>query len=128
MKQLKNAIWITLAVALTVVVGRYVWKTLSWQEDYGEAEPLVQTIWPMAQSMSAYEEKWGPGPASLEDLESFDPELNVSALKPYDVTMNPEGRPRLFVRVNQRFAFEINNRFQPSWAEFTPLSHPPKQP
>ncbi|MBX7206792.1 MAG: hypothetical protein K1X78_00655 [Verrucomicrobiaceae bacterium] len=128
MKHLKKTIWVVLAIALVIVLGRPVWTMLSWREDYGEAEPLVQTIWPMAQSMKAYEEKFGRGPASLEDLASFDPELRVSALTPYDVTLSPEGRQRLFVRVNRRFAFEIDDRFQPSWAEYTGVVQSPKQP
>jgi hypothetical protein len=128
MKHLKTAIWVVLAIALVIALARPVWRMLSWREDYGEAEPLVQTIWPMAQSMKAYEEKFGRGPASLEDLASFAPELSVSALTPYDVTLSPEGRQRLFVRVNRKFAFEIDDRFQPSWAEFTGVLQPPKRP
>lgn len=128
MKNQTKAIWIVLAIAFIVLVGRPVWRMLSWREDYGEAEPLVQTIWPMAQSMKAYEEKFGRGPVSLDDLVAFDPELSVSDLTPYDVTLNPEGRQRFFVRVNRRFAFEIDDRFQPSWAEFTGVLQPPKSP
>ena len=128
MKHLKKAVWVVLAIALVIILGRPVWRMLSWREDYGEAETLVQTIWPMAQSMKAYEEKFGRGPASLEDLASFDPGLSVSDLTPYEVTVNPEGRQRLFIRVNRRFAFEIDDRFQPSWAEFAEVLQPPKRP
>lgn len=128
MKHLKTAVWVVLALTLVVIVGRPVVRMLSWQEDYGEAESLVETIWPMSQSMKAYEEKFGRGPATLEDLASFDPDLNLSALAPYGVTLSPEGRQRLVVRVNRRFAFEIDDRFQPSWAEFTTVLEPPKRP
>ena len=126
MKHFKKAIWISFAIALVAIVGRPVLSMLSWREDYGEAEPLVQTILPLAQSMKAYDVKFGRGPASLEDLLSFAPELDVSALKPYDVTLSPDGRQRLFVQVNRRFAFEIDDRYQPSWAEDTGQLQPPK--
>ncbi len=126
MKHLKTAIWVVLALSLVLIVGRPVARMLSWQEEYGEAESLVQTIWPMSQSMNAYEERFGRSPETLEDLASFDPDLNLSALAPYDVRLSPEGRQRLFVRVNRRFAFEIDDRFQPSWAEFTAVLEPPK--
>ena len=92
MKHLKTAIWVVLALSLVLIVGRPVARMLSWQEEYGEAESLVQTIWPMSQSMNAYEERFGRSPETLEDLASFDPDLNLSALAPYDVRLSPEGR------------------------------------
>jgi hypothetical protein len=128
MSQLKNAVWCVVPMVLIMIVGLRVLRILSWQEDYGEAEPLVQTIWPMAQSLKAYEEKFGCGPASLGDLVSFDPELNVSALAAYEVTLSPHGKQRLYVRVNRRFAFEIDDRFEPSWAEPTGVLQPPRHP
>ena len=113
----KTAIWIALSlvVLLLALIGPVVWRWMSWQRDYGEAERLVETIRLMVPALRDFEKEFGRGPVDLAELTSFDRELNLSALTPYQFTLNQKGEQRFFVRVNERFSFGIDDRFNFSW-------------
>ena len=124
MPHLKKAGCLVLVLAVVVLVGRPVWKYYSWRADYNEAEPLVQTVWPMAYAMQEFEKKNGHGPATLAELAAFDDTVNLIALTAYDVTLNPTGNPRLFVRVNRHYHFRVDDQYHPSF-EHTDIDSQP---
>jgi hypothetical protein len=102
------------------------WRALSRTKDYSEAEPLIQTIWPMRAVLHDFGKQYGRGPASLGEFRSFAPDFDASPLAPYELTFAPLGKQRFFVQVNRRFAFQIDDQNIPSWV-FTAVAQEPSQ-
>lgn len=88
---------------------------LEFRKYYGEAEPLVQIIWPLANEMESYFSERGTFPESLDDIASFSPDLDLSPLDDYDPVLNTGEDPLFLLRVNDRYSFAISRDFVPSW-------------
>lgn len=105
---------ILLAILLVPIFGAGV-KMLEFRKYYGEAEPLVQIIWPLANEMESYFSERGTFPESLDDIASFSPDLDLSPLDDYDPVLNTGEDPLFLLRVNDRYSFAISRDFVPSW-------------
>lgn len=114
-----------------VVVG-IVWTSVSrWyvtSRDYRQAEPLVQTIWPMSRAMKHFSKEYGRSPSSLDEIASHEPNLDVSPLRAHYFEFTPNGSRVFFLRVNSRFAFAINPEFAPYWSQPTGFFGKPTNP
>ena len=89
--------------------------------DYREAEPLVQLIWPLARELERYFDVYGTNPNGLEGLSAFAQQNELSdvsdfsPLAKYDHYFSGSGERRFFLRVNDRYSFEVNADFSPGW-------------
>jgi hypothetical protein len=65
--------------------------------------------------MKQVAEEQGRSATSLEELSTFSGETGIHALCNYPHEFNSTGARRFFLRVNSRFAFEIDAHYQPRW-------------
>lgn len=97
----------------------------AWRHDYGEAEPLVQSVWPMAQEIRRFVDEYGRPPTSFDELARFSPDHDFSPLRTYPHEFSSSGPRWFFLRVNSRFSFVIDEGFSPHWSPPTgPLGAP----
>jgi hypothetical protein len=126
--QIRGVLLLLLLGVVVVLVARPVSRMFTWQRDYGQAEPLVQTIWPMAAEMQRFSGEHGRSPASLDELAAFSPSFDFAAVRRFPHEFHSTGDRRFFLRVNSRFAFVIDERFNPSWWQPTNVLSPPTNP
>ncbi|MES2568904.1 MAG: hypothetical protein V4710_02485 [Verrucomicrobiota bacterium] len=110
------------------VVWVPVTRWFAWRHAYGQAEPLVQTVWPMAHEMKRFLDERGRPPNSLDELARFSPDLDFSSLHAYPHEFSSSGAKRFFLRVNNRFAFAIDEQFTPAWSQPTNVLGAPTNP
>ena len=127
MKKRTSAI-LLLVVVVVIVTWVPVTRSLAWRRDYGQAEPLVQTVWPMADEMKRFSEERGRLPNSLDELAAFSPDHDFTSLHSYPHEYRTTGPRRFFLRVNSRFAFVIDEHFTPTWWQPTNVLSPPTNP
>lgn len=106
-----------LLVAALVVIGAWVpvSRLEGWRRDYGQAEPLVEIVWPLAYEMKRFSEQRDRAPNSLDEISGFSPEYDFSMLRSYPHEFSATGPRRFFLRVNSRFAFVIDEHYSPHW-------------
>ena len=112
-------IFICAAAILVAIAWVPVSRSIDWRHDYAEAEPLVQLVWPMADEMKRYAAQNGRLPTTLEEISSFSKDYNFSRLSAYHPDFTPQGERIFYLKVNRRFAFEIDKKFTPKWAHST---------
>lgn len=118
---MKKTIVVTILLTiLCILFFREGATLLRFREYYREAEPLVQTVWPLAHEMERYVSVSGVYPEDLDDLASFSNELDLSALEPYDAAFYTADGLAFFLEVNDRYAFAISRDFVPSWVDVRP--------
>lgn len=115
----KPAVIIVVVAVLTAAVWMPVTQFIAWRQDYTEAEPLVQLVWPMADEMKRFSTESGRSPASLEELDHFSKDFDFSPLGVYRPKFTPDGESLFHLDVNSRFSFEIDKSFTPKWARVT---------
>ena len=128
MKNRTKGALLLIAVVFGVVAWLVVWPYWAWRRDYGEAEPLVEVIWPMAREMQRFSDERGEPPSSLDDMARFSPDRDLSALRHYPHEFSTIGSRRFFLRVNSRFAFVIDEQFTPGWFQPTNVGAAPTNP
>lgn len=128
MKNRTKVALLLVALVFGVVVWLVVWPYWAWRRDYGEAEPLVQVIWPMAGEMRRFSDERGEPPNNLEEIARFASYLDLSALRYYPHEFSTTGSRRFFLRVNSRFAFVIDEQFKPDWFQPTNVGAAPTNP
>ena len=102
---------VVFVLAASVPVSRF----FASSHDYGEAEPLVEVIWPMAYEMARFSEEHGRPPTSLDEIARFSSNHDFSALRRYSHEFSPNGPHRFSLRVNRRFGFIIDEHYTPQW-------------
>jgi hypothetical protein len=127
MKRRTSAV-LLLVVVIVIVAWVPVTRSLAWRRDYGQAEPLVQTVWPMAYEMKRFSEERGRPPNSLDELAAFSPDRDFTSFRSYPHEYHTMGPRRFFLRVNSRFAFVIDEHFTPTWWQPTNVLSPPTNP
>ena len=128
MKSRSKCVLLLVAVFLGIVAWLALSPSLAWRRDYGEAEPLVEVIWPMASEMKRFSDERGQPPNSLDEIARFAPDHDFSALRRYPHEFNTTGPRRFFLRVNSRFAFVIDEQFTPGWFQPTNVLGTPTNP
>jgi len=98
-----------LAIILAVPLA---YQKHEWSKKYGEAEPLVQIVWPLSQTMKEYYETNGQNATSLEQLSSDPDVLNLSRFKP---EFTPTESQIFKVMINDKFGFYISDEYTPKW-------------
>lgn len=116
MKQASIALLLVLILFISIAfAGHY------FSRDYREAESLVQLIWPLAREMKNYVSEQGELPSSIEELTRFSrrdgslDEYDFSFLSNYDHHFPASGERLFFLRVNDRYAFAVDDHYRPSW-------------
>ena len=102
-------------IGAIIVVSLVAPRFFSESREYGEAEPLVQVIWPMADEMKRFAEERGHPPKSLDEIAGFSPDHDFSALRGYPHEFSTSGPRRFFLRVNKRIAFIVDENYNPAW-------------
>ena len=128
MKNRTKGVLLLVAVVFGIVAWLVVSPFWAWRRDYGEAEPLVEVIWPMAGEMKRFSEERGQPPNSLDEIARFSPDHDFSALRRYPHEFSTTGSRRFFLRVNSRFAFIIDEQFMPGWFQPTNVGAAPTNP
>ncbi len=128
MKNRTKGVLLLVDVFFGLVAWLAVSPWLAWRHDYGEAEPLVEVIWPMASEMKRFSDERGQPPNSLDEIARFAPDHDFSALHRYRHEFSTTGPRRFFLRVNSRFAFVIDEQFTPAWSQPTNVLGAPTNP
>lgn len=116
----KKTVFVILLVSLVAIffigIGSLLLsKLVTSSHEYGEAEPLVQVIWPMADEMKRFAEVRGHPPKSLDEIAGFSRDHDFSALRGYPHEFSTSGPRRFFLRVNKRCAFIVDENYNPAW-------------
>ena len=102
-----------LAIAIcAMLLGPLVVKHLNWSQNYQEAEPYVEMIWPLAEAMESFHETQGKNPTSLEQISS---DSEVLALMSFDPEFTPEESTIFTVMINEMFGFVISDEYHAGW-------------
>lgn len=112
---MKRRILALLVVVSLVGVGWYISRIREQIRQYGQAERLVTTIWPMAYEMKRFKDEHGRVPASLEEIEAFSKAYDFSPLRAYSPRFSSVGPDYFSLTVNARFGFRIDEAFLPQW-------------
>ena len=80
----------------------------------------------MAGEMERFKEIHGTAPASIEEIARFSSLFDFSRLGKYRPEFTPSGDRLFYLRVNQRFSFQIDKKFTPSWADFPGIFDEPR--
>jgi hypothetical protein len=99
-------------VFATVLVGPIAYQKYDWIRKYGEAEPIVQIVWPLSQSMKKYYETTGQNATSLAQLSSDSDVLKLSRFNP---EFSPNESQIFTVMINDKFGFFISDEYNPQW-------------
>lgn len=111
---------IAILIVIVIYLGFGFW-THHNSRDYREAEPLVQLVWPLAYEMKRFVETEGRDPVSLDEMTKFTNQedslkrRDFSLLSKYEHSFSPSGERRFFLRVNDRYSFEIDSDYAPDW-------------
>ncbi len=103
------------AVVFILVASLPFSRFLAQSRDYGEAEPLVNVIWPMAYEMKRFSEEHGRPPNSLDEIARFSAGHDFSALRRYPHEFSISGPLRFSLRVNRRYGFAIDEHYTAAW-------------
>lgn len=112
--------WILAAVGLAVsvflsyeIVGslRAYWKM---HDDYREAEPLVQLVWPLSHQLEDFVDQHDRLPSDLDEIDRFSEDFDFSPLKAYDHLFSPNSENVFSLSVNRSHSFTINEKFEPT--------------
>lgn len=125
--KIRTRIILGVVLVLVGLVAWPVWSWYAWTRDYGEAEPLEPVVWAMAGEMRLFDREHGRSPASLEEISRYSTEHDFSRLRGYSHEFTPTGSRRFSLRVNGRFAFDIDGDLVPNWSNFTPVMGTPTQ-
>jgi hypothetical protein len=128
MKKRTKGVVLLVAVLLGLVAWLVILPLWGRIRDYGEAEPLVEVIWPMAGEMKRFSEERGRAPNSLDEITRFSPGHDFSALRRYPHEFSTTGPRRFCLRVNRRFAFVIDEHFSPGWLQMANVLGTPTTP
>jgi len=112
----KVFIWtLSLIVLLPILIMGF--RFYMWRRDYGQAEPLVQTVWPLARAMESFARERGRSPENLDEVVRYTPSQDFSRVRVFPHYFCTNGPRRFVLRVNARFAFVIDDHFTPAWRE-----------
>jgi len=86
-----------------------------FQKYYGEAEPLVELVWPLAHESSEFSRAKGRRPFDLTEIDTFSKSHDFTALKRYNPEFINDGPIYFRMRVNKEYSFIIDDAFNPKW-------------
>jgi len=89
--------------------------------DHKPAGCLQPTVWILAQEMQHFEKGHYRSPASLDEISRHATAHDFSSLRAFPHEFTPTGPRRFTLRVNSRFAFDIDPAFVPNWSKPTPV-------
>ncbi len=105
------------AFAVTLLAVAFTFGAIhvyQFQKLYGEAEPLVDPVWRLANEVKMFSEKNGKLPETLEELDNFS-EQDFSSLKKYHPKFMGSGARIFTMRVNEKYGFYISKDYNPQW-------------
>ncbi|PXA02828.1 hypothetical protein DDZ13_15130 [Coraliomargarita sinensis] len=106
---------VVVAIAWLVIFGTVTaLNLLSWRNDYVEAEPFVEIVWPLSSEMEKFEKNEGRRPKSLSELEESTG-LDLTEIKEFEHRFYEEGPLVFTIRINETHGFKFDDSYSPSW-------------
>ena len=116
LKVLSNLFPVILAVLLACgVAGFFMYSVFVNSRLYGEAEPLVETVWPLAVDLQSFEAEHGRRPHDWAEVRAAFPDLPLDELMPYGPELHAEGPVVMSVTINRKYSFVITEEYRPLW-------------
>jgi len=91
------------------------YRLYDFRKYYGEAEPLVELVWPLAIKSLEFENSNGRRPYDLKEIDLFSKAHDFSALEKYNSEFYKDGDVYFRMRVNDRYSFVIDQKYIPRW-------------
>ena len=113
MKKAARVIGVCLAI-LFCLAAYPAYRIFEFQHYYGEAEPLVETVWPLAHSFKEFEEIKGRRPISLKELVVFSGD-RVNEIEHLKHNIYESGPIIFKIQVNKKYGFQIDEDYRPTW-------------
>lgn len=88
---------------------------ISWRNDYVEAEPYVEIVWPLSSEMKKFQKNEGRRPTSLLELEEST-DLDLSKISGFEHRFYKEGPLAFTITINETHGFKIDDSYSPSWS------------
>jgi hypothetical protein len=86
----------------------------SWRDEYIEAEPYVEVIWPLSSEIREFEKERGRRPKSLAELEQF-AGLDLTKIATFQHRFYEKGSLVFTIKINETHGFKIDDSFSPAW-------------
>lgn len=114
---MKTAIKIScIFLGIVALIASYpAYRIYDFQKYYKEAEPLVESVWPLANESSAFASIHGRRPHDLNEIDSFSKSHHFSKLEKYGPEFHRDGEIYFRMHVNKRYAFVIDQKYTPRW-------------
>ena len=114
MKTAIKVLCICLGIA-ALILAYPAYRLYDFRKYYGEAEPLVQLVWPLAVESSDFASLHGRRPYDLKEIDLFSKSHDFSELEKYHPEFYKDGEVFFLMRVNKRFSFIIDQEYKPRW-------------
>ena len=114
MKKAFKILCVCLGIASLIIIYP-VYRVCDFQKYYGEAEPLVGLVWPLAIESSEFASIHGRRPYHLKEIDLFSNSHDFSALEKYRPEFHKDGEVYFRMRVNKRYSFVIDQKYTPRW-------------
>lgn len=100
---------------MALIIAYPVYRVYDFQKYYGEAEPLVELVWPLAIESSEFSGAHGRRPYDLSEIDLFSKSYDFSGLEKYQPEFYKDGEVYFRIRVNKRYSFVIDQSYIPQW-------------
>jgi hypothetical protein len=114
MKKALKILCICLGI-MALIISYPAYRVYDFQKYYGEAEPLVELVWPLAIESSEFASIHGRRPYDLKEIDLFSTAHDFSALGKYRPELHKDGEVYFRMRVNKRYSFIIDQNYTPQW-------------
>ena len=100
---------------MAILLSYPAYRLYDFRKYYGEAEPLVELVWPLAIESSEFSNIHARRPHDLKEIDLFATSHDFSALEKYHPEFNKDGEVYFRMRVNERYSFVIDQNYTPKW-------------
>ena len=114
MKKAIRILYICLGI-VAAILSYPAYRLYDFRKYYGEAEPLVELVWPLAIESSEFASIHGRRPNDLKEINLFSKSHDFSGLDKYHPEFYKDGEVYFRLRVNKRYSFVINQKYTPRW-------------
>jgi hypothetical protein len=116
----KRKIIVIIAAAVVFIIAAdvgvtFLWNFINMARKYGQAEPLVVIVWPMASDIQGFQRAKGAFPTSLQELAAFSGTTQCLALAAYPHEFTRGTNIVFRMMVNDMFGFKVDTNCAPNW-------------
>ena len=100
---------------MAAAIAYAAYRLFEFRKYYGEAEPLVELVWSLANESAEFARINGRRPVDLKEIDTFSVSHDFSPLQPYHPEFMTDGPVYFRLRVNREYSFIIDAAFAPEW-------------